>query len=160
MADFLEDDPNAIQLKQVTRKKGAKGRTPVNVTNGIVHVVATFNNTKVSVSDVHGNVLIVSAGAAHPDVLLSFGWYETHRLEYVVEAIMPSSPGGLQTVLGLVNDKGVSFLVSEFWPCCEAHLLLGHRAQVRIPDVSCPQLEFVQLGKERDHPDAWHRDNS
>jgi small subunit ribosomal protein S11 len=61
MADFLEDDPNAIQLKQVTRKKGAKGRTPVNVTNGIVHVVATFNNTKVSVSDVHGNVLAWSS---------------------------------------------------------------------------------------------------
>lgn len=61
MADFLEDDPNAIQLKQVTRKKGAKGRTPVNVTNGIVHVVATFNNTKVSVTDVHGNVLAWSS---------------------------------------------------------------------------------------------------
>ncbi|MDD7986798.1 30S ribosomal protein S11 [Lentisphaera marina] len=61
MADFLEDDPNAIQLKQVTRKKGAKGRTPVNVTNGIVHVVATFNNTKVSISDVHGNVLAWSS---------------------------------------------------------------------------------------------------
>ena len=61
MADILEDDPNAIQLKQVTRKKGAKGRTPVNVTNGIVHVVATFNNTKVSVSDVHGNVLAWSS---------------------------------------------------------------------------------------------------
>ncbi|WDE97918.1 30S ribosomal protein S11 [Lentisphaera profundi] len=61
MADFLEDDPNAIQLKQVTRKKGAKGRTPVNVTNGIVHVVASFNNTKVSISDVHGNVLAWSS---------------------------------------------------------------------------------------------------
>jgi small subunit ribosomal protein S11 len=61
MADFLEDDPNAIQLKQVTRKKGSKGRTPVNVTNGIVHVVATFNNTKVSISDVHGNVLAWSS---------------------------------------------------------------------------------------------------
>ncbi len=61
MADILEDDPNAIQLKQVTRKKGAKGRLPANVTNGIVHVVATFNNTKVSISDVHGNVLAWSS---------------------------------------------------------------------------------------------------
>ncbi|MEN9361694.1 MAG: hypothetical protein RL095_3229 [Verrucomicrobiota bacterium] len=57
----LSDDPNAIALKQVTRKKGAKAKMPTNVSHGVVHVLATFNNTKVSVTDTHGNVLAWSS---------------------------------------------------------------------------------------------------
>lgn len=57
----LSDDPNAIALKTVTRKKGAKAKMPTNVSHGVVHVLATFNNTKVSVTDTHGNVLAWSS---------------------------------------------------------------------------------------------------
>ncbi len=57
----LSDDPNTIALKQVTRKKGAKAKMPSNVSHGVVHVLATFNNTKVSVTDTHGNVLAWSS---------------------------------------------------------------------------------------------------
>ena len=60
--NILNDDVNSIQLKTVTRKKGAKGKMPTNITQGIVHVIATFNNTKVSITDVHGNVLAWSSG--------------------------------------------------------------------------------------------------
>jgi small subunit ribosomal protein S11 len=37
---------------KVTRAKGAK-----NITSGVVHVTATFNNTIVSVTDFRGNVI-------------------------------------------------------------------------------------------------------
>ncbi len=59
---FLEDDPNSIVLAPVKRKKGAKGKTPAHLTSGIVTVLATFNNTKVSVTDLNGNVVAWSAG--------------------------------------------------------------------------------------------------
>lgn len=47
--DLLKDDLAGIKIR---RAKGSK-----NVTHGVVHVVATFNNTKVSVSDMKGNVI-------------------------------------------------------------------------------------------------------
>lgn len=47
-ADLLKDE---VDLK-VRKAKGSK-----NVTQGICNVLATFNNTKVSFSDMHGNVI-------------------------------------------------------------------------------------------------------
>lgn len=61
MADILSDNPEEIELKPVKRKKGAKSKIQHNVAHGVVHVVATFNNTKVSISDVHGNVIAWSS---------------------------------------------------------------------------------------------------
>lgn len=46
------DGENPEESKKVFKNKGSK-----NVSNGIVHVLATFNNTKVSVTDMAGNVL-------------------------------------------------------------------------------------------------------
>ncbi|NQZ57079.1 MAG: 30S ribosomal protein S11 [Lentisphaeraceae bacterium] len=60
--DILADNPDSIVLAPVKRKKGAKSKIQHNVTHGIVHVIATFNNTKVTIADVHGNVLAWSAG--------------------------------------------------------------------------------------------------
>lgn len=59
--DILSDDPNSIVLAPVKRKKGAKSKIQHNITHGVVHIVATFNNTKVSISDVHGNVIAWSS---------------------------------------------------------------------------------------------------
>jgi small subunit ribosomal protein S11 len=61
MADSLEDDVSKIVLAPVTRKKGAKNKI-INVSRGVVHVHATFNNTKVTVSDTAGNALTWSSG--------------------------------------------------------------------------------------------------
>jgi small subunit ribosomal protein S11 len=58
--DILSDDINKIVLAPVKRKKGAKSK-PVNVARGIVHVHATFNNTKISISDINGNVIVWSS---------------------------------------------------------------------------------------------------
>lgn len=58
--DILSDDITDIQLKAVTRKKGAK-KASFNVSRGVVHVHATFNNTKVCITDTAGNVLAWSS---------------------------------------------------------------------------------------------------
>jgi len=58
--DILADDPNSIVLAPVKRKKGAKSKLH-NVSHGIVHIIATFNNTKVTITDVHGNVVAWSS---------------------------------------------------------------------------------------------------
>lgn len=47
-ADLLKDE---VDLK-IRKAKGSK-----NVTQGVCHVLATFNNTKVSFSDMQGNVI-------------------------------------------------------------------------------------------------------
>src|SRR3984957_13890884 len=48
-AELLADDPNA---KKIIKAKGAK-----NISTGIANILATFNNTQVSITDVQGNLL-------------------------------------------------------------------------------------------------------
>jgi small subunit ribosomal protein S11 len=48
-AELLADDANA---KKIIKAKGAK-----NISVGIANILATFNNTNVSITDMHGNVL-------------------------------------------------------------------------------------------------------
>jgi len=59
--DILGDDTGKVDLPPVKRKKGARRGAP-NVSRGIVHVHATFNNTKVYISDSNGNVVSWASG--------------------------------------------------------------------------------------------------
>jgi small subunit ribosomal protein S11 len=58
--DVLTDDITSITLNPVKRKKGAKKQI-TNVSRGIVHIHATFNNTKVCITDQAGNVVAWSS---------------------------------------------------------------------------------------------------
>lgn len=49
---FLSLDGGAAEAPKIVRAKGSK-----NISQGIVHVIATFNNTLVTVTDRNGNVL-------------------------------------------------------------------------------------------------------
>ncbi len=48
-AELLGEDPNA---KKIVKAKGAK-----NIVVGIANILATFNNTQVSITDMQGNVI-------------------------------------------------------------------------------------------------------
>jgi small subunit ribosomal protein S11 len=48
-AELLGEDPNA---KKIIKAKGSK-----NISVGIANILATFNNTQVSITDMHGNLL-------------------------------------------------------------------------------------------------------
>src|SRR6266545_3345687 len=48
-AELLGDDPNA---KKIIKAKGSK-----NISTGIANILATFNNTQVCITDMHGNLL-------------------------------------------------------------------------------------------------------
>jgi small subunit ribosomal protein S11 len=48
-AELLGDDPNA---KKIVKAKGAK-----NIAVGIANILATFNNTQVCITDMHGNII-------------------------------------------------------------------------------------------------------
>ncbi len=48
-AELLGDDPNA---KKVVKAKGSK-----NIAVGIANILATFNNTQVTITDLHGNLI-------------------------------------------------------------------------------------------------------
>jgi small subunit ribosomal protein S11 len=48
-AELLGDDPNA---KKIVKAKGAK-----NITSGVANIHATFNNTQVNITDMHGNII-------------------------------------------------------------------------------------------------------
>lgn len=45
-----------VAQKKITRR-GGKRRVKKNVTNGQAHIISTFNNTIVTLSDLNGNVL-------------------------------------------------------------------------------------------------------
>lgn len=47
--------------KEKRKSKTRKKRTALNVTSGIAHIQATFNNTVVSISDGQGNVIAWSS---------------------------------------------------------------------------------------------------
>lgn len=54
----------AEKVKKTAKKKAGKKRERVNVPIGIVHVLASFNNTVISITDMEGNLLAsCSAGA-------------------------------------------------------------------------------------------------
>ncbi len=59
--DILSDDITKMVLSPVKRKKGTKKQI-TDVTKGIVHVHATFNNTKVYISDMNGNIVSWASG--------------------------------------------------------------------------------------------------
>ena len=60
--DVMSDDMTNMVLSHIKRKKGSKKQI-VTVTRGIIHVRATFNNTKVYISDLKGNLIAwASAG--------------------------------------------------------------------------------------------------
>jgi small subunit ribosomal protein S11 len=54
----------AEKVKKTGKKKTGKKREKVNVPIGIVHILASFNNTVISITDMEGNLLAsCSAGA-------------------------------------------------------------------------------------------------
>ncbi|MBI2431318.1 MAG: 30S ribosomal protein S11 [Candidatus Hydrogenedentes bacterium] len=51
--------------KEKRKAKGRKRRTTLNVSSGVAHIQATFNNTIISITDLQGNVIAwSSAGQA------------------------------------------------------------------------------------------------
>jgi small subunit ribosomal protein S11 len=48
-AELLAEDPNA---RKIIKAKHAK-----NISTGVAHILATFNNTQVTITDMHGNLL-------------------------------------------------------------------------------------------------------
>jgi len=48
-AELLAEDPNA---KKIIKAKHAK-----NIAQGLAHILSTFNNTQVTITDMHGNLL-------------------------------------------------------------------------------------------------------
>lgn len=48
-AELLAEDPNA---KKIIKAKGSK-----NIVSGVANILATFNNTQVTITDMHGNLL-------------------------------------------------------------------------------------------------------
>ncbi len=59
--DFFEDDVSKIVLQPIKNRKNNKKQIP-RVSRGIVHIHATFNNTKVYISDMSGNVVAWASG--------------------------------------------------------------------------------------------------
>ncbi|MGD0100842.1 MAG: 30S ribosomal protein S11 [Acidobacteriota bacterium] len=53
------------QTKKTAKRKTGKKREKLTIPAGIVHILATFNNTIISITDLEGNLLATSsAGAA------------------------------------------------------------------------------------------------
>jgi small subunit ribosomal protein S11 len=54
----------AEKVKKTGKKKAGKKREKLNVPNGVVHILASFNNTVISFTDLEGNLVAAcSAGA-------------------------------------------------------------------------------------------------
>ena len=55
----------AEKAKKTGKKKAGKKREKLTIPSGIAHILATFNNTIISITDLEGNLLTASsAGAA------------------------------------------------------------------------------------------------
>ncbi len=54
----------ADKPKKTVKKKAGKKREKVNIPAGIVHILASFNNTIISITDMEGNLLSASSAGA------------------------------------------------------------------------------------------------
>ncbi len=54
----------ADKPKKTGKKKTGKKREKVNIPAGIVHILASFNNTIISITDMEGNLLSASSAGA------------------------------------------------------------------------------------------------
>lgn len=54
----------AEKAKKTGKKKAGKRREKVNIPAGIAHILATFNNTIISITDLEGNLLATSSAGA------------------------------------------------------------------------------------------------
>ena len=52
------------QKKKTVKRKSAKKREKLNVPAGMAHILATFNNTIISITDLEGNMLATSSAGA------------------------------------------------------------------------------------------------
>jgi small subunit ribosomal protein S11 len=52
------------QVKKTVKRKTGKKREKVNIPAGIAHILATFNNTIISITDLTGNLLTTSSAGA------------------------------------------------------------------------------------------------
>jgi len=52
------------QVKKTAQRKPGKKREKVNIPAGIAHILATFNNTIISITDLEGNLLTTSSAGA------------------------------------------------------------------------------------------------
>ncbi len=52
------------QAKKTAKRKTGKKREKVNIPAGVAHVLATFNNTIISITDLEGNLLTTSSAGA------------------------------------------------------------------------------------------------
>jgi small subunit ribosomal protein S11 len=54
----------ADKPKKTGKKKAGKKREKLNIPAGIAHILATFNNTIISITDLEGNLLAMSSAGA------------------------------------------------------------------------------------------------
>jgi small subunit ribosomal protein S11 len=52
------------QVKKTVKKKTGKKREKLSIPAGIAHILATFNNTIISITDLEGNLLTTSSAGA------------------------------------------------------------------------------------------------
>jgi small subunit ribosomal protein S11 len=52
------------QVKKTAKRKAGKKREKVNIPSGVAHILATFNNTIISITDLEGNLLATSSAGA------------------------------------------------------------------------------------------------
>jgi small subunit ribosomal protein S11 len=52
------------QIKKTAKRKAGKKREKVNIPSGVAHILATFNNTIISITDLEGNLLATSSAGA------------------------------------------------------------------------------------------------
>jgi len=52
------------QVKKTAKRKTGKKKEKVNIPAGVAHILATFNNTIISITDLEGNLLTTSSAGA------------------------------------------------------------------------------------------------
>ncbi len=58
------DDGKIVEEIKTTISKGKKKKKALKISKGIVHIKSTFNNTLVTIADLHGNTVVSSSSGA------------------------------------------------------------------------------------------------
>ncbi len=63
-SDWIRSESMAEKVKKTGKKKTGKKREKLTIPSGIAHILATFNNTIISITDLEGNLLAASSAGA------------------------------------------------------------------------------------------------
>ena len=103
---------------------------------------------------------MVIATISPPECRIKLGLKETQSQQVISQFLSKSVASSSCSIKRFVDHHSVTFKLPKLWSCNDCKCLTGFRFQVSISNVTCTELESIQLREEHHSSDSIKRNNS